>query len=219
MTFPLKAVVFDMDGCLIDSESVYVSAWQETFRANAIPISLPEILSWQGTGWLTIRGAINQVTQDDALTLRLRAEREAYFFKKLDRHEVCLEPYAEDLLAYLRDRGIKLGLATMTFRMKALRIIEHFGLEAIMDAMVFGDEVEHSKPAPDIYLRALADLRVSAAETLAFEDSKSGLQAAIQAGLRVVHVPDVSGQIDDVPGIYQTIDTFAQAVPIIEKLR
>lgn len=188
----LSCVLFDMDGCLVDSESVYVHAWETVFNKAGIPISLETILSWQGLAWERIRNEINMITKDDHLTLELRKNREQIFYNYLDYGAVQLKSGAVRTLETARKLGLMTALVSSTYEEKAKHILNHFALLNYFDVCVFGDLVTKTKPAPDIYLEALRLLETDASEAVAFEDSLNGILAAHRANVRVVYVPDIS---------------------------
>lgn len=99
-----KMIFFDMDGCLIDSESVYIHAWGRVFKENDIPISYAQILTWQGLVWDKIEEQITAITHDKERTKHLRQIREAYFFASLNNNEVSLKPYAAEFLELLKEK-------------------------------------------------------------------------------------------------------------------
>jgi len=102
------------------------------------------------------------------------------------------------MLAYLKGQDIPLGLATSSARDTALTYLGRAGLLDYFDILVGGDEIEVSKPAPDIYLEAVRRLGAEPATALAFEDSDNGVKAAHAAGLRVVQIPDLAPPSDEV---------------------
>lgn len=185
-----KLIIFDMDGCLVDSESLYTRIWDEVFKKNDIPIDVDEIVSWRGKGWGQIRALMNKVTDDDALTLRLREEREVLFFKNLKQGNLKLKPFAQEIINHLNDKGKLVAVGTSTYSDKATLILDYFDLHDKLDTKVFGDHVTHTKPNPDIYLKVLENLKVDKEDALIFEDSLSGIKAANNAGIDVIYVPD-----------------------------
>lgn len=93
----IKMVFFDMDGCLIDSEIVYVHAWYELFQEMNIPIELDEIMHWRGRNNRLINKRINEFVGDMEKTLNLRKVRDERFYQKLHNKEVHLKPYALEI--------------------------------------------------------------------------------------------------------------------------
>ena len=186
----VKMIFFDMDGCLIDSEIVYVYAWFELFQELNIPIELDEIMNWRGKNNRLINERINEFVGDMDETLNLRKIRDERFYVKLYNNEVELKPYAKDILDYLDSKNIPYALVTSTIKEKASKVLTHFNLYHRFKFIYFGDDVVDSKPNPEIYLKAVSQSGLNKHEILVFEDSRNGIEACNNAGLDVVYVPD-----------------------------
>lgn len=186
----IKMIFFDMDGCLIDSEIVYVYAWFELFQELNIPIELDEIMNWRGKNNRLINERINEFVGDMDETLNLRKIRDERFYVKLYNNEVELKPYAKDILDYLDSKNIPYALVTSTIKEKASKVLTHFNLYHRFKFIFFGDDVVDSKPNPEIYLKAVSQSGLNKNEILVFEDSRNGIEACNNAGLDVVYVPD-----------------------------
>lgn len=179
-----------MDGCLIDSEIVYVYAWFELFQELNIPIELDEIMNWRGKNNRLINERINEFVGDMDETLNLRKIRDERFYVKLYNNEVELKPFAKDILDYLDSKNIPYALVTSTIKEKASKVLTHFNLYHRFKFILFGDDVVDSKPNPEIYLKAVSQSGLNKHEILVFEDSRNGIEACNNAGLDVVYVPD-----------------------------
>lgn len=179
-----------MDGCLIDSEIVYVYAWFELFQELNIPIELDEIMNWRGKNNRLINERINEFVGDMDETLNLRKIRDERFYVKLYNNEVELKPFAKDILDYLDSKNIPYALVTSTIKEKASKVLTHFNLYHRFKFIFFGDDVVDSKPNPEIYLKAVSQSGLNKHEILVFEDSRNGIEACNNAGLDVVYVPD-----------------------------
>lgn len=179
-----------MDGCLIDSEIVYVYAWLELFQELNIPIELDEIMNWRGKNNRLINERINEFVGDMDETQNLRKIRDERFYVKLYNNEVELKPYAKDILDYLDSKNIPYALVTSTIKEKASKVLTHFNLYHRFKFIFFGDDVVDSKPNPEIYLKAVSQSGLNKHEILVFEDSRNGIEACNNAGLDVVYVPD-----------------------------
>ncbi len=186
----IKMIFFDMDGCLIDSEIVYVYAWLELFQELNIPIELDEIMNWRGKNNRLINERINEFVGDMGETLNLRKIRDERFYVKLYNNEVELKPYAKDILDYLDSKNIPYALVTSTIKEKASKVLTHFNLYHRFKFIFFGDDVVDSKPNPEIYLKAVSQSGLNKHEILVFEDSRNGIEACNNAGVDVVYVPD-----------------------------
>lgn len=208
----IAGVIFDMDGCLVDTESVYKIAWRQAFEKYAVAISQEQIDSWLGLGWDIIAQEIDQITENNKLTLAIRQAREAIFFQMMTENLVHLMPGALEMLDFVKKEQLVVGLASSTFQEKGQRILAHFELTQYFDFIVFGDEVEHRKPAGDIYIKAIEKSGLKKEQLLVFEDSLTGCEAAQKAELQTIWVPEVfSDRLKPHP------ETICQIVPSMIK--
>jgi len=190
VTLP-PAVIFDMDGLLLDTEQLSWWSLDDLARARGVPdaeMIFPKLVGRNRADHLRIfarylPGGVDPVAFD--------TDWKAGFQELMAEH-VPVKPDAETMLAYLKGKDIPLGLATSSARDKALTYLGRAGLLDYFDILVGGDEIEVSKPAPDIYLEAARRLGVEPQTALAFEDSDNGVKSAHAAGLRVVQIPDLA---------------------------
>ncbi len=211
----VKTVFFDMDGCLIDSEIVYVHAWYELFQEMDIPLDLEEIMNWRGKNNRLINERINEFVKDMDQTLLLRKIRDDQFYQKLYNNQVNLKPYALDMLDYLDSRNVPYALVTSTIKEKATNVLCHFNLYHRFKFICFGDDVLDSKPNPEIYLKAVEKSGFDKRDILVFEDSKNGIEACNNAGLDVVYVIDRDRIDTEDLTILHEINDFNEAIKMI----
>jgi len=183
------AVVFDMDGLLLDSERPTRDAWLQAAAAVGVPLSEADYLSVVGLNHTDSHARMLALFGNDtALLFAARAHADAQL---AGGAPFDAKPGARRLLAALRDARIPCAVASSTHhaevrrRLGAAALLDHFA------AICGGDEVTHGKPAPDLYRLALTRLGASADRSIAFEDSGHGVQAALAAGLATVAVPDL----------------------------
>ena len=111
---------------------------------------------------------------------------------------IPLKPGAEELLKKLKACGVRIILATSSVRDRAVGVLHANGVDGYFDDMVFGPEVEHGKPAPDVFLKAREKAGERAEDCLVLEDSEAGVQAAYAAGIDVICVPDIKAPSETV---------------------
>jgi HAD superfamily hydrolase (TIGR01509 family) len=196
MTAPLSshasfdAAVFDLDGTLIDTESLCNAAGVEACAELGLPVSLAFFESLAG---IDDRTRARLIGEHLGTTVELDAFLETWDRRCTERFRqgIPIKAGALDLLGRLRERGLPLACATSSRRGPADEKLAATGLGAFFDTVVTFDDVAAAKPAPDPYILAAERLGVEPSRAVAFEDSETGARSAHAAGLRVVQVPDL----------------------------
>jgi beta-phosphoglucomutase-like phosphatase (HAD superfamily) len=214
-----EAVVCDMDGLLLDSESHIRAAFLQELEERGYYMpeadytyvigrtsrdSQRHLLEYFGADF-----PVQDIWNAVGVGWRTRCAVEG----------VPTKPGVMELLALLDELGLPHGLATSTRREPALECLLPLGLDLRFSAIVTGDEVEHGKPAPDIYLKAAERLGIDPKHCLALEDSEPGAIAAASAGMRVIIVPDLRQPGEEareaafavVPSLLQVAEMLRQA--------
>lgn len=185
-----RAVIFDLDGLLIDSEVVSHQLMDELLRQYGYSLTKAEyarIYSGKtGIGNMTHMIETYHLPLTVAEGMAWEAKREAELLTT-----VRLKPGGAALLAWLKARGVTVVLATSSKRDRAVDILTRLGVVQYFDDMVFGTEIERGKPYPDIFLKAAEKAHAAPADCLVLEDSEAGIQAAHAAGIDVICVPDM----------------------------
>jgi HAD superfamily hydrolase (TIGR01509 family) len=183
----LAAVLWDMDGTLVDTEPYWMAAETPLVESFGGTWSHEQALALVGLGLEDSA----RIFQDagvrmsvDAIIDHLTDE----VMRQLAVTGVPFRPGARELLADLREAGIKTGLVTMSMRRMATTVVDLIDFPAF-DVIVAGDDATRPKPFPDPYLQACEALGVDPAETVAIEDSPNGLRSAVASGAAVIGVP------------------------------
>ena len=186
-----KAVIFDLDGLLIDSEIISYKMYANLLQKYSLRFSLDTYArSYSGKNGVTnMQNLIFTyhlpITLEQGLAYVDALEKD-YFAKG-----VPLKPGALELLGFLKYRKVKILLASSSTRERALSVLAQHGIADDFDAMVFGPEIERGKPAPDIFIKAQEKSGEAGADCLVLEDSEAGIRAAYAAGIDVICVPDM----------------------------
>ncbi len=183
------AVVFDMDGLLLDSERPIRDAWLHAAGVLGVPLSESDYLSVVGLNHTDSYARLLALFGHDAILLDAARARADASLASGAPFEV--KPGARRLLRTLREARIPCAVASSTHHAEVRRRLHLAGLLDHFSAICGGDEVRCGKPDPELYALALARLNAVAHTTLAFEDSGHGVQAALAAGLATVAVPDL----------------------------
>jgi beta-phosphoglucomutase len=182
----LKAILFDMDGVLLDSEEYICRAGIMMFREKGYVVSPDDFLEFTGMGENRYLGGVADkhripfnLVKDKARTYEIYGELVAGRLKPLDG--------VAEFIESCRSRGLKLAVASSADPTKVNINLEEIGIPAYtFDTVVTGLDIEHKKPAPDIFLKAAENLGVDASECLVIEDAVSGVKAGKSAGAKVL---------------------------------
>lgn len=188
-----KAVVFDMDGVLIDTEKIYRQSWKK--NAATIGMSEDEMEHWcdwiAGGNTESNARLFKSIRGEDFDYLAFRQRTMDLFNEHVAKYGIDIKPYVEDTLKFLKEKGIKIAVATSTSRDRAMQRLESVHIAEYFDEMVCGDEIAKGKPDPDIYYRACEKLGIEPEMAVAVEDSLNGVVSASVAGLYTVMVVDL----------------------------
>ena len=190
MNFPYAAVIFDMDGLIFDTEPLYRAAWKRAAMKCGYELTDSIYLRLIGLGRAGSERVLAAEFGPGFSTQQFRRECEEAESEILAATDAKEKPGFRELLSYLESRSVPRALATSTDRSVAELLLSKASLRDRFDAIVAGDDVQHAKPAPDLYLAAAKKLKVDPQRCLVLEDSAPGVQAAIRAGMDVFVVPD-----------------------------
>jgi HAD superfamily hydrolase (TIGR01509 family) len=191
------AVVFDLDGLLLDTESVWTRAEEELFARYDRTFGATEKRRLIGTSGPRAAGILEEMLGLPGEGAALSAIVRDLVWSELEAGAPA-QPGAVAIVAALAQRGTPIGVASNSPRAIVDRSLSFSLLRAPFGVVLGGDEVEHPKPAPDLYLEACRRLGADPAASVAFEDSPPGVASARAAGLHVVGVPSFPGvTLDD----------------------
>ena len=195
-----KAIIFDMDGVLIDSEPFWGQASMEVMQSVGIPYTRDDVMRYQG---VRIGDIVSRVWDENPVSYS-KEEIENMVCERVS--ELVLEsgrvlPGIDNVIQKAAKWGLKIGLATSTPRRVAVNFIKRVGIGDNIDVMCTGEEVAYGKPHPEIYILCAERLGVEPWECIVFEDSVNGVVAAKAARMHTVAVPAAESRGDKRYGI------------------
>ena len=185
----IKAIIFDMDGVILDSETISDKTWAIAQDEMDVSTDKDYINMCRGSNrndtLKILRDVFGQDFDADAFLNRATV----LFHMYEDTQGIPLMPYAQQILEYLKPK-YRLALASSTNGRAVKRQLTNTGVIDYFKTRTTGDQVVHSKPDPEIYLMACRSLGLEPAECVAVEDSPNGIRSAYAAGMPVIMVPD-----------------------------
>ena len=186
----IKACIFDLDGVIVDTAGYHYLAWKRLAKEIGIELTVADNERLKGvsrTRSLDIILELGGVTMSDHDKEVLADKKNTWFvdyLRQMSPDEIY--PGVKDLIAQLRERGIKVALASSS--KNARTVVELLKIQNDFDAVVDGAMIIHSKPNPEIFLLAADQMRIAPKDCLVFEDAEAGVDAALAAGMKCVGV-------------------------------
>lgn len=193
-----QAVVFDMDGVIFDTERLVIEFWKEVAKKHNIPNVEHTCIQCLGANRVRTREIFLENYGADFPFDPYCAEVTELFNTHYKGVPLPTKPGVRELLSYLQEQDIKVGLASSTAQHLVRDEIGTAGLLPYFQTLVCGDMVEHSKPAPDIFLKACEILNADPTKSIAIEDSFNGIRSAHCAGMTPIMVPDQVQPTDEI---------------------
>lgn len=212
----IRAVIFDMDGTILDTEKIYCRFWMEAAREAGY--------DWQFEHSLMIRSLAAEFADPkmkkifgEAFDLpSIRERRKVLMNAYMATHPVEKKPGIDELLDYLKSHYYKTAVATATDETRAMTYLDEAGLFDKFDQIISTGMVPHGKPMPDVYLYACRQIGEKPEDCIALEDSPNGLIAAYRAGCKAVMVPDLTQPDEELSKIlYGKADSLVDVIQFL----
>ena len=215
----IEAVLFDMDGLVLDTEKLYTRFWQEAANALGYPMTFEQGLGMRSlnrdAGAAKLKSYFGEGIDYD----EVRNKRIELMNAFVEKEGVYLKPGVHKLLDYLQENGIKTAIATSSPIDRTVKYLSSVNIEKRFDELVSGYMVEKGKPEPDIYLYAAEKLGVKPENCMVLEDSPAGILAAYRAGCIPVIVPDQDEPDEETKKImFKRADNLEAVIGIVEML-
>ena len=197
----IKAVLFDMDGLLLDTEKLLVRFWQEAASEAGFNMTREIALNIRSMHRSFAVPYLKSVLGDNFDYAKTRARRMELMSDYLAENGLELKKGAKELLTYLNKNNIPAAVVTATDSERAEKYLKETGIFGYFERIISATMVKEGKPKPDIYLYAAEQLGLEPYECVALEDSPNGVKSAASAGCRTIMVPDLTEPDEELSGI------------------
>ena len=212
------AVIFDMDGVLIDTEKHYNAAWCQAATEAGFPFTREHALLLRSCEAKEGEKLMQGIFGPSFDYYAIRERRRELVRERLAQYGLEKKPGVEETLRFLRAKGIKTAVATATALDITKSHLTTIGVCDLLDSIVSAKNVAHGKPEPDVYLYACEQIGERPQDCMAVEDSPNGIMAAYRAGLRTVMVPDLTQPDEELTKyLYACVNSLSDLCELVDK--
>lgn len=214
----INAVIFDMDGVLIDTEKYLNKYWCQAAAEAGFDFTREHGLLIRSLAGKYAGPLLQEIFGQEFDYEKIRARRKEMMNEQIAKFGIEKKPGVNELLDFLHEKGIKIAVATATDQERAKIYLSQIGIYEKFDRVVCATMVKNGKPQPDIYLYACEQIGESPENCIAVEDSPNGIKSASSAGLRTVMVPDLTQPTEeDQKLIWKKADSLLALKEILER--
>ncbi|MFZ8200873.1 HAD family hydrolase [Alteromonas portus] len=213
----MKAIFFDHDGTLIDSEMTHFKLWKTMLAGMGKELTF-EYYHTRMAG-ISVMNNASDIIRDFSLALSPHAlfkQRRALTLQFLEQQAFPLMRGAKEALMSCKTCGLRVAIVTGGARLAVEKTLSFYGFEDIVECIVSSDDVVEGKPSPDCYLAALSQMKLAAHEVMAVEDTEFGLQAAVSAGIKTAAIPtplSASHDFSAALGVFENLESWVATLP------
>lgn len=215
----IKAVIFDMDGVIIDTEPLLAKYWCQAANEYGFPMEYKHALNLRSCSEKYASPYLKKNFGESFDYRTVRARRKALMNEDIEKNGLVKKKGIDLLLDYLDGTDLIKAVATATDLERAGRYLKLIGLYHRFDTICCGSMVKNGKPDPDIYLLAAEKIGVAPENCIAIEDSPNGIKSAYAAGMRPIMIPDLTQPDDELSKmLFEKCDSLSEVKDILIKL-
>lgn len=215
----IKAVIFDMDGVILNTEPLLAKYWCMAAREFGFPMEYEQALTLRSMCEKYASPFLKKTFGESFDYRTVRARRKELMNRDIEENGLELKPGIKELLDYIDTTRIKKAIATATDMERAERYLDSVGLYDRFDKICCGPMVKNGKPDPDLYLFAAEQIGISPSECIAIEDSPNGIKSAYGAGMNTIMVPDLSQPDSELEKmLFRKCDSLIEIIGILSSI-
>lgn len=212
----IKAVIFDMDGTMIDTERIKENGWKYAGKCLEIEIDDEILNQIRGTNKKYIREIFskkfNTINFEELYQLR-----EKFIEENIETNGIKMKKGLMVILNFLKDNNYKIAVASSSHEKTIKKYLEKMNILEYFDVIVGGDMVENGKPDPEIYLKSIDLLKIPKEQCIGVEDSINGILSVYNAGIKPVMIPDLEQPTEKIKNIlYMKLDSLDEIIEVIK---
>lgn len=212
------AVLFDMDGLMLDTERMARAAWTRALADHGYLLDEVNYLRLVGRTVFDAEKVMRELFGMDMPYASVFKQRQRYYDEDILNNGVPIKPGLYDLLNFLEEHNIPKAVASSTPSWFVDVKLARAGLEGRFSVIVSGDQVPRGKPAPDVFLEAARRLEIPPRNCVVLEDSEAGILAASSAGMLPLMIPDLKVPAPEITALaYRVLSTLSDAIPLMRQ--
>ena len=214
---PIRGILFDMDGLVLDSEVLYTRFWREAAHSLGYPMTVEQSLGMRSLGKKLGQPYLESLFGPTVDYTTLRNKRIALMDAYVEIHGIPPKPGIFELLDYMDAHGIAAAITSSSPMDAIQKHLSAVNLLHRFQKLCSGHDIPNTKPAPDIYLLGAQELELDPSECLALEDSPTGILSAYRAGCLPVMIPDLDQPGEDTRKLlYAKADSLTDVIPLLK---
>lgn len=205
----IKAVIFDLDGVIVDSEHIHVEAEKQTMLKYGVRISSEELRKYTGSTAKFMFAELIEKYELDTTVEEIFNEKEEVLFELLEADTHPTKGVIE-LIGKLEQRNLKLGIASSAHRRLVEYVLRKLGIKHVFESIMSSEDIVHCKPNPEVFLRSADELGVSPNECVVIEDAELGVKAAKNAQMKCIGYRNPNSGNQDLSKADIIVDDFSK---------